>query len=214
MSYFFKNFSKIILLFFVFFMSSFFISQNKTQAAFIVDPATPLVRNCVGTTTSATLYVIDTSNLTGTLPLCLQDNDVGQTLTIRDGRDVFIYSTTSIGSSNNEGKIFYDYTATIEQTPSPFPSLKYFDFVVSDVVAQTTPSTFALTLLPAYKVKFLNASSTDGVTTDEFSSLTVGGNSKNVASPYITVYQNSTSTSEALGGTPSNPANVSVTGGT
>ena len=76
-----------------------------------------MVRNCAGTTTSATLYVIDTSNLTGTLPLCLQDNDVGQTLTIRNEGGNSIYSTTSIGSNNNEGKIYYDYSTTIP-TPS------------------------------------------------------------------------------------------------
>ena len=74
-----------------------------------------------------------------------------------------------------------------------------FNFYIRDQDGGNGIANLDLTLLPAYKVKFLNPSPTDGVTTDEFSSLTVGGNSKNVASPYITVYQNSTSTSEALG---------------
>ena len=115
----FKNtFSKILFLIFIFSFIQIFIFQKKVEATFNASPA--LVRNCAGTTTSATLYVIDTSNLTGTLPLCLQDNDVGQTLSIyKDeiGNANFIYSTTSIGSNNNEGKIYYDYSTTIP-TPS------------------------------------------------------------------------------------------------
>ena len=110
-----NTFSKIIFLIFIFSFIQIFIFQKKVEATFNASPA--LVRNCAGTTTSATLYVIDTSNLTGTLPLCLQDNDVGQTLTIRNSNDIFIYSTTSIGSNNNEGKIYYDYSTTIP-TPS------------------------------------------------------------------------------------------------
>ena len=143
-----KSFSKILFLIFIFSFIQIFIFQKKVEATFNASPA--LVRNCAGTTTSATLYVIDTSNLSGTLPLCLQDNDVGQTLTIRNEDGNSIYSTTSIGSNNNEGKIYYDYSTTIPN--SDFSKGKAtFNFLISDNAggSQTTPSTFDLTLLPA-----------------------------------------------------------------
>ena len=203
MSFIYKNLSKIILTFFFIFIFTFFINTNKVSAFETIGNA------CGEYSATSTQYILTVAEKSGIIDLCFKDTS-GDTVKIYLGIDdsgTEIHSTTTTGAFQH---FLYstNYTATLG-------TLQTFNFISYDAAVEDSAlNVFRLTLLPAYKVKFLNPSPTDGVTTDEFSSLTVGGNSKNVASPYITVYQNSTSTSEALGGTPSNPASVNVTGGT
>ena len=206
MSFIYKNLSKIILTFFFIFVFifTFFTNTNNVSAFETIGNA------CGEYSATSTQYILTNTEKSGIIDLCFKDTS-GDTVKIylgtNDTSGTEIHSTTTTSDFQH-----FLYSTNYTATLGTKQTFKFVNYDQGNLPSEV--NTFNLTLLPAYKVKFLNPSPTDGVTTDEFSSLTVGGNSKNVASPYITVYQNSTNTSEALGGTPSNPASVNVTGGT
>ena len=203
MSFIYKNLSKIFLTFFFIFIFTFFINTNKVSAFEKIGNA------CGEYSATSTQYIITNTEKSGIIDLCFKDTS-GDTVKIYLGIDdsgTEIHSTTTTGAFQH-----FLYSTNYTATLGTLQTFKFRNYDQDDLPSEI--NTFDLTLLPAYKVKFLNADPTDGVTTDEFTNLIIGSGSKNVASTYITVYQNSTSTSEALGGTPSNLASVNVTGGT
>ena len=96
----FKNtFSKILFLIFIFSFIQIFIIKNNVSAYNVP------TNGCSFSNATYTAYIISTSDLNGTLPLCFRDNDANNTLTLKVGT-----GTTFDSSSNKRIKKLTDGT--------------------------------------------------------------------------------------------------------
>ena len=74
-----KSFSKIIFLIFIFSFIQIFIIKNNVSAYNVP------TNGCSFSNATYTAYIISTSDLNGTLPLCFRDNDANNALTLKVG---------------------------------------------------------------------------------------------------------------------------------
>ena len=137
-----KTFSKIIFLIFIFSFIQIFIIKNNVSAYNVP------TNGCSFSNATYTAYIISTSDLNGTLPLCFRDNDANNTLTLKTGDS---FSLGTIISNPSGGNTFAGAaTHTINYTKN-FSGLVTDDitnFFLNDGV-DTATAKYTLTLLPA-----------------------------------------------------------------
>ena len=174
-----KTFSKIIFLIFIFSFIQIFIIKNNVSAYNVP------TNGCSFSNATYTAYIISTSDLNGKLPLCFRDNDANNTLTLKVGGDGSTFSNLSKRIKKlSDGTGVEDLADTYTFAGAATHTINYtknFSGLVTDDITNfflkdnNTPTpgeataVYTLTLLPAYRIKFLNP---DGNNNTEFASTT------------------------------------------
>ena len=170
-----NTFSKIIFLIFIFSFIQIFIIKNNVSAYNVP------TNGCSFSNATYTAYIISTSDLNGTLPLCFRDNDANNALTLKVGTgDSFDDASNKRIKKLSDGTGVEDLADTYTFAGAATHTINYtknFSGLVTDDITNfflndgliTTPAEYKLTLLPAYRIKFLNP---DGNNNTEFASTT------------------------------------------
>ena len=151
----FKNtFSKILFLIFIFSFIQIFIIKNNVSAYNVP------TNGCSFSNATYTAYIISTSDLNGTLPLCFRDNDANNTLTLKAGGADSIFASAKRIKKLSDGTGVEDLADTYTFAGAATHTINYtknFSGLVTDDITNfflndgvdTAKAKYTLTLLPA-----------------------------------------------------------------
>ena len=181
-----KSFSKILFLIFIFSFIQIFIIKNNVSAYNVP------TNGCSFSNATYTAYIISTSDLNGTLPLCFRDNDANNTLTLKVGGALDDFDSSvrinNLGIQNNTYTFAGAATHTINYTKnfSGLVTNNITNFFLNDGV-DTATAKYTLTLLPA-TIGMTVSTSTAGYNYNA-AGTAITGSYNDTISPYLGPYQ-------------------------
>ena len=192
-----KSFSKIIFLIFIFSFIQIFIIKNNVSAYNVP------TNGCSFSNATYTAYIISTSDLNGTLPLCFRDNDANNALTLKVGTgDSFDDASNKRIKKLSDGTGVEDLADTYTFAGATTHTINYtknFSGLVTDDITNfflrdnNTPlageatAKYTLTLLPA-TIGMTVSTSTAGYNYNA-AGTAITGSYNDTISPYLGPYQ-------------------------